>query len=337
MTGAFIKEKIPVIAGYIFVVISSVVFGCAIKIPYEYVIAVIIFMTAALLIVEIREYMVKNSFYRDFMKKLEMLDQKYLITEMVETPDFFEGQILCGALYETDKSMKEKINATEKNVTEFKEYIEMWIHEVKIPISSMMLMNYNKSMDLEKQKVQLARLNHYVEQILFYARADAPQKDYLLKKTNLETVVNKVVVDNKDMLIANRFRVEKDNLNYDVYTDSKWMEFMLGQIINNSIKYKTGEQGYLKFFVTEEKDVIRLTVEDHGIGIPESDVGRVFEKSFTGENGRRVKQSTGMGLFICKKLCDKLGHKISVKSVEHEYTRVSVEFGKNRFYEMGKE
>lgn len=334
MRKEFIREKYPVIAGYSAVVVCSVVLGFAIGIPYEYVTSVLFFMTAALLIVEAREYMIKKKFYEDFTGKLDQLDQKYLIAEMTDPPEFYEGQILCNALYDAGKCMKDKINEMEDSVCEFKEYLEMWIHEIKIPISGLMLMNYNKNTDIEKQKLQLARLNHYVEQILFYARADAPQKDYLLKKTSLEEVVNKAVVENKDLLIGNKFQILKENLQLIVNTDSKWLEFMVGQVINNSIKYKGMGEGYLKFSAREEKDIIWLMVEDHGIGIPESDIGRVFEKTFTGRNGRKVKQSTGMGLFICKKLCGKLGHKIMIESREKEYTRVSFGFGRNAYYEM---
>lgn len=334
MKKDFIKEKMPVIYGYMCVGFCMILLGIEMKISYEYVVFALFIITAVLVFVEVREYLMKRGFYKDFLGKINMLDQKYLITEMVENPVFYEGQILCDALYETGKAMQEKINDMESSVYEFKEYIEMWIHQVKIPISNMMLMNYNKNMDVEKQKLQLMRLYYYVEQILFYARADAPQKDYLLKKVNLETVVNKVVIENKDLLIGNRFQIEKENLGIEVYTDSKWLEFILGQIVNNSVKYKKEERGYLKFSGKKEENIIWLFIEDHGIGVEKSDIGRVFEKSFTGKNGRRVKEATGMGLFICKKLCDKMGHKISIKSEKGNYTRVGIGFGTNQYYDL---
>lgn len=187
---------------------------------------------------------------------------------------------------------------------------------------------------MEKQKLQLMKLYYYVEQILFYARADAPQKDYLLKKVSLESIVNKVMVENKDLLIGNRFQIEKENLGIEVYTDSKWLEFILGQIVNNSVKYKKADEGYLGFSGKEEKNIVWLFIEDHGIGVEKSDIGRVFEKSFTGKNGRRVKEATGMGLFICKKLCDKMGHRIFIESEKGEYTRVGIGFGRNKYYEL---
>ncbi len=334
MKRDFIKEKMPVIYGYICVIFCMILLGIEMKIPYEYVVFVWFIITVALVFAEVREYLIKWGFYRDFLHRINMLDQKYLISEMVETPAFYEGHILCDALYEIGKAMQEKINDMESSVSEFKEYIEMWIHEVKIPVSNMMLMNYNKNMDMEKQKLQLMKLYYYVEQILFYARADAPQKDYLLKKVSLESIVNKVMVENKDLLIGNRFQIEKENLGIEVYTDSKWLEFILGQIVNNSVKYKKADEGYLGFSGKEEKNIVWLFIEDHGIGVEKSDIGRVFEKSFTGKNGRRVKEATGMGLFICKKLCDKMGHRIFIESEKGEYTRVGIGFGRNKYYEL---
>ena len=119
-----------------------------------------------------------------------------------------------------------------------------------------------------------------------------------------------------------------------VLTDAKWMEFMLNQIVNNSIKYKdkTKAESYIKISTEEDKKCIVLEILDNGIGINASDLPRVFDKSFTGENGHEYSKATGMGLYIVKKLCDKLGHAITIESVKGEYTRVKITFYKNDFY-----
>ena len=119
-----------------------------------------------------------------------------------------------------------------------------------------------------------------------------------------------------------------------VLTDAKWMEFMLNQIVNNSIKYKdkTKAESYIKMSAAEDKKCVVLEILDNGIGINASDLPRVFDKSFTGENGREFSKATGMGLYIVKKLCDKLGHAITIESVKGEYTRVKITFYKNDFY-----
>ncbi len=328
----FVKDRMACYLVFTGVFLFCIGMGILFQANTEYLIMTGFVMLLGGAITEYWEYHRKNRFYRDLLRKLELLDQKFLITEMLEQPGFLEGKIFENALYEIDKSMKEQITQMENSVREFQEYIEMWIHEIKIPISSLMLMNYNRNIDFDKEKKQLAKLNHYVEQILFYSRTDASSKDYLLKKTCLQDVVNKVLLEQKDILIENRFRIEKEGLDCFVHTDSKWLEFMLGQVVNNSVKYKK-EQPYLKFTASKEENKILLTVEDHGIGIPVSDINRVFEKTFTGENGRKVQHSTGMGLFLCKKMCDKLGHELSIESKEKEYTKVCFRFGMNQYVE----
>ena len=117
-------------------------------------------------------------------------------------------------------------------------------------------------------------------------------------------------------------------------SDKKWLEFIINQIINNSIKYKKENESIIKIESSENKDKVILEIYDNGIGIPEKELKRVFDKSFTGTNGRDKVKSTGMGLYIIKKLCDKLGHNISIESKENEYTEVILEFGKNDVYKF---
>ena len=126
------------------------------------------------------------------------------------------------------------------------------------------------------------------------------------------------------------------DVQYKVLTDSKWLEFILGQIVNNSIKYRKDKGSYIKIEVLDTKDKTVLMVEDNGIGIKVSDLKQVFDKSFTGENGRCISSSTGMGLFIAKKMCERLGHKIYIQSVYGEYTKVFIEFIKNKYYDVLK-
>ena len=162
-------------------------------------------------------------------------------------------------------------------------------------------------------------------------RADVSDKDYLLKKVSLEEIINQVIVKNKDFLIGRRIKIKKENLEKTVVTDSKWMEFIINQILNNSIKYSK-DNPIISFYTMEDDESVILVTEDNGIGIEPSDLDRVFDKSFTGINGRTGRKSTGMGLYLCRKLCKKLGHVISVESSVGEYTKVMISFGKNEFY-----
>ena len=181
----------------------------------------------------------------------------------------------------------------------------------------------------------LDKLDNYIDQILYFVRSENAEKDYLIKEIELQKIIKDVALKNKDDLLENKVNLEVDIHNEKVLTDSKWLEFVLNQIINNSIKYKkNNNEPIIKISVKDEKDKVYLTIWDNGIGIPKNDIKRVFDKSFTGENGRIMAKSTGMGLYIVKKLCDKLGHKIIIESEIHKYTKITIIFYKNDFYKV---
>lgn len=339
--GAYLWNKKISVAGTFFIVICIYMMGFAFKADMQYQHALVFLIFLCGIVSFAFDYFRRKMFYDEMLALLSQMEEKYLIVEMIEKPGFPDGDVILDILYETNKSMKERINRMEISVTEFKEYLEMWIHEVKVPLSSLDLMNYNESTDLKGQKKQIDKLKQYVEQILFYARADAPEKDYLMKRCNLNKLVNNVVKEQKDLILGNKISIVKDGLDIDVISDSKWLEFMLGQIVNNAIKYlivKMEEdkdaKGSISFGVKRTEEMVILSIRDNGIGINERDLRRVFDKSFTGENGRKTTASTGMGLYICKKLCDKLGHVIEVESNEGEFTEVKISFGKDKYYEF---
>ncbi len=238
------------------------------------------------------------------------------------------------------------MNKIETQQMDFKNYIEMWIHEVKAPLASLTLMLEN--LKVEKAMYQLKRVEDDVEQVLYYARGENAEKDYMISKINLRDVVRKVGMKNMNDLLAGEVEFVANEVNGEVYTDAKWLEFILGQLVNNSIKYKKDEGAEIKIYVEDDKDGnahekgeaprdVTLVVEDNGIGISRSDLRQVFEKSFTGENGRVRAKSTGMGLFIAKNLCEKLGHKIEIESEKGKYTKVRITFPTNEFYEVVKD
>ncbi len=306
--------------------------GLALQINKSYILLVVFWELFVLIRYEISQFHKRHVFYQDLYRKLEELDKKYLLTEMIEEPGFFEGDLLCDVLYESHKSMNEHVGVSERSMWDFKEYVELWIHEIKLPISALSLMSYNENMDFKAYQRQVEKVSQHVERILYYVRADAPEKDFAMKKCSLDQMINTVLKEHKEVLIAEHFTIEKTGTDVSVVSDAKWVQFMLGQMIHNSVKYKRGEAGYLGFSVEEEERSVVLTVEDHGIGVAAGDVKRVFDKSFTGENGRKVAASTGMGLFICRKMCHKLGHEIWMESQEGAWTRVKVRFGKDDYY-----
>lgn len=281
------------------------------------------------------EYLNKKAFYQDFKKKLDSLDQKYLIIEMLQEPNFLEAKILMDSLYEIDKSMIEKINEYKNITQEFKEYVELWIHEVKLPVSSLTLIIHNhKNEENKKLLEQINRLDNYLEQILYYVRSENAEKDYLITKVNLSKVISNVALRNKDILLEKGIDFIVSDVDIEVLTDSKWLEFIINQIIDNSIKYSKEKKPFIKIVAKEEKNRIDLAIYDNGEGIKDEDLPRVFEKTYTGSNGRNNKNSTGMGLYLVKKLCYKLGHKVSIKSKQKEFTCVIISFAKDNYYQV---
>ena len=300
--------------------------------------ALIIMVMAVLLLfyvlIVLWDYNRKRPFYRQLKENLENLDKKNLAAEIISEPDFYEGQILHETIYEMGKSMTEQITKSEQSVSDFKEYVEMWVHEAKLPVAALLLKNFNSNSEESAQiRKQLLKLDAYTEQILYFTRAEVAEKDFLIKETILAKVFGSAAAKMREELQENQFDVRVSELNVSVMTDAKWMEFILIQLISNSIKYCAEERDRVLEAFAEEKDhQIYLHIRDNGIGIPESDLPRIFEKSFTGENGRRGEKSTGMGLYIAKNLCGKLGHGITAQSEQDVFTEFIITFSDNDFY-----
>lgn len=295
---------------------------------------VMIGMTFIFLFISIfvTDFVKKKIFYDRLWKKLNALDQKYLIGEVISSPSFLEGKILLDILYETNKSMLENIQKYQYSMNDFKEYLELLIHDMKIPLSSSLLSLHNHKGEVSKGVAEdLYRIENYVEQILYYARSETVEKDYFIRKESAEKLVKEVILRNKKTFICKKISIELHQLDLYIYTDPKWFTFILNQILSNSIKYIKKENGKIKIWAVENRNAIKLYIEDTGIGIEAKDLDRVFDKSFTGENGRLESEATGMGLYICKNLCTKLGHSISIASEKGKGTTVTLTFPKNSF------
>lgn len=294
------------------------------------------------------DYRRKASFYNELEKKIESLDQKYLVLDMIDEPGFYEGRLFVENLYEINKSMTERVRDYSNSVADYKDFVEMWVHEIKLPIASLTLMVHNMIADsskmddeemrdgyLKRVLGQLNRLDNYSELILYYIRSEYSQNDYQFAKNKLKSIVSATAMKNKDLILENDISLNIHDLDREVYTDNKWMEFIVNQIISNSIKYKRDIEGSeIEIYAEENEELITLHIRDNGIGIDKKDISRVFDKSFTGENGRKIAKSTGMGLYIVKGLIDKMGHKVTIESELMKYTDVMISFGKNDMYDV---
>ncbi len=333
----FIKDKIWLIVLLVLAVLSIEILLLAYQIlpiiRIYIALIIIIVVTIALSI----EFYKKKNFYNKLKEDLEDLTEKYLISEIINTPDFTEGKILKEVIQETGKSMLENVNIYKRNQEDYKEYIELWIHEIKIPIAtSKLIIENNKSKVTRSINEELDKIENYTEQALYYARSNDANKDYIITKTSLKEIVNTAILKNKTSLLSNKVTIElNENIDKEVYTDSKWATFILNQIIQNSIKYAKEEDKKIEIYSDEKKDKTILYIKDNGIGIKKGEITRVFDKGFTGENGRLIgKKSTGIGLYLCKKLCDKLGLGIELNSEIDVGTEVRIIFPKNSYMVM---
>lgn len=286
---------------------------------------IIVFITIPYIFIIMHDYQKKKKFYNNIKKTLNNLDQEYLITEIIKSPSFIEGELLCNYLYSIDKSMIENINNYKLISEEFIEYLELWCHEIKTPLATSKLIIENNQNKITKSiNEELEKIENYIEQVLYYSRSNSVEKDYLIKETSLREIVNKVIKRNKKDLLTKKIKLEID-VDYNVYSDSKWLEFILNQILTNSIKYQS-KKPKIEIKTIKNKDNVILTIKDNGIGIAKDELSKVFDKGFTGTNGRKKYNSTGIGLYLVKKLCQKLRHSISIESILNQETTVTIIF-----------
>lgn len=332
----FFKEKVITILLLLFGIITIEIFLMAYNVGMFIKIYIPLIIMGLYMISIIIEYFKRKKFYDNLLKILEELDEKYLITEIIKTPNFLEGQILKNSLEQIDKSMLENVNKYKYMTEDYKEYIELWIHEIKIPIAtSKMVIENNKNAITKSIDEELDKVENYIEQALFYARSNTVEKDYYIRKVVLKEIVNESIKKNKSSLIQEKISIDIHDLEIEVNTDNKWIVFILNQIIQNSIKYRKKENSVIEIYANQGKENVILYIKDNGIGIKQGEIIRVFEKGFTGTNGRLSnKKSTGIGLYLCKKLCNKLGIGIELNSVQNEGTEVKLVFPKDSYIEL---
>lgn len=279
------------------------------------------------------DYVQKNTYFKSTFSLLNHLDKRYLIGEIM--PDSFRIEDIKyrEIIRQSSKSVIEAIHGIENEQRDYQEYIESWVHEIKTPLTSIHLICTNhKDENTRKILMELSKVDHYVDTALFYAKSNQVHSDYLIKKCDLKEIILETIARNQQYLIQNQMKIDIDCETELVPCDKKWLEFILTQILLNAVKYKKGDTGTIVFSVQRNSDNTALVIQDFGIGIAGSDISRVFEKGFTGDNGRTavgMEKATGMGLYLCKKLCNNLGLAIDIQSVQNEYTKVCLTFPKS--------
>ncbi len=269
-------------------------------------------------------YLLRKSQMDALLRLTEQLEERYLLPEVMERPARADDQVFYRLLKLVGKAMLEQVSGAKREQAEYREYIEQWIHEIKTPITAMKLICENHRSNLSKDLLaELEQITHYTEQALFYARSEQPEKDYLVREIRLFDVVHQAIAENRYLLRQYSVQIVLTETDDSVYSDEKWLCFILDQLIVNAVKYRTGSPK-IRFYTEHGGNEVSLCIADNGMGITAGDLPRIFEKGFTGENGRSASQdATGIGLYLCKRLCDKLGIGLTAASDEETVFQLS--------------
>lgn len=343
----YIADNLNILLANLFAIVLTEYLLCVFSTSLEFNIFIIFINLSTFIVCFLHAYFRKARFYKKIHRGIDALDQKILVHELID-PITNEEKLLHQEISELNRYMIDQINQYKIKFEDFKEYLELWVHEVKLPISALRL-NLTQTKYKNNQLIlsEIDRLDDYVNQILYLVRSEHVEKDYQISESSLSEIIKRVALKNQSALINSRIDFQVENVDKIIETDPKWLEFILNQIIANSIKYRKKKSPQIKVYSEETSKVLVLHVYDNGIGIPTSDQSRVFQKAFTGQNGRPYdfdktkinlmadtsgSKSTGMGLYIVKKLIDKLGHRILISSTEYQYTDIMIVFAKNDYY-----
>lgn len=215
----------------------------------------------------------------------------------------------------------EQLSKADQTREDLVEYFTMWAHQIKTPIAGMrLLLQVSESSDREELQGELFRIEQYVDMVLVYLRLGAESTDLVIQKCDVSEVVKKAIKVFAGQFIRKKLSVQVDEVSGYVITDEKWFRFVVEQLISNAIKY-TDEGGVV---ISWKEDT--LCISDSGIGIAAEDLPRIFEKGYTGYNGRMDKKSTGIGLYLCYQTMEKLGGSIRVESEVGKGTRFYLKF-----------
>lgn len=257
---------------------------------------------------------------------MDGLDQKHLFSECAPRPQSLYERKLWDLARRAGRAMIGEVSNAQASQREYREYVESWVHEIKSPITAARLICRGTEGDTRRKlDRELAQIEAHVERALFYARAESPEKDFIIRPADLGEIVAQTVGQHRALLIHSGVRVETEGLERTVYTDEKWVAFLLGQLLQNAVRYR-GEDPLITLSARELGRQVELTVADNGMGIPDHELPRVFDRGFTGSNGRSRGGSTGMGLYLCRRLAGFLEIDLRLKSEEGRGTRVLLTF-----------
>ncbi len=299
-----------------------------------YVIEVSMLLFAIYLAVD---YIVKNRYYKKLkeISDLEGLDWVNSLPIAVSS----EQRIYNELLQKQYQVINKKLSEHQTKSIENREFITMWVHEIKTPIAVSKLIIEN-SLDHPSEEVlysigdEIDKIEDFVQMTLFYSRTDDFAKDYIINSIELKKIVNECIKRVFSSITNKNLNLQLKNLDLQIDSDKKWLGFIIKQILDNAVKYSPSN-GKISIYAESHQDERTLIIEDEGPGIKEEDIIRVFDKNFTGSNGRKYVTATGIGLYLSQKIARKLGHRITIASDSGKGTKLIIHFPHwNDFYDV---
>lgn len=264
--------------------------------------------------------------YRYYKKICESpAAMEHMLQKEGRSPEQIQTDLYLQKLYKVYQNEVQTLYASQ---TRHLQFMNQWVHQMKTPISVIQLLLQNPD-DLDKNSVseEIDRLKASLDTVLMNARLDTFEQDTQIEQVNLQSLASEIITENKRLFISRQvYPVIDVDEKFHAATDRKWMKFVLGQLITNAVKYTFEKEKKVYITASCHESHVQLSIRDEGIGIPATDMARVTKAFFTGENGRKTAESTGMGLYIAKEVCKRLGHELTIESAVGQGTTVSILF-----------
>lgn len=249
-----------------------------------------------------------------------------LLTENLPMPDEIEGEDYQAILKLLHREFQEMNTESQKLYAELVDYYAIWVHQIKTPIASMRLALQNEDTNVSRQLTNdLFRIEQYVEMVMTFLRLNSEQTDYVLREYDLDEIIRQAVRKFAGEFIGRNLKLIYDPLHKSVLTDEKWFSFVIEQVLSNALKYTPS--GSISITLENEN---RLCIHDSGIGIAKEDLPRIFDRGYTGYNGRIDKKASGIGLYLCKRICNRLGHEIEAESIVDQGTSIYITLSREK-------
>lgn len=323
----FLSDRLGKITGQLCCTVSAALFLLATGTSSGVIVLLLLFLLLISITTQAAEYLKCRRRLSELNVLMQGLDQKYLFSECAPPPRTVYEQKLFALMRCSGRAMIGAVSDAQASMQEYREYIESWVHEIKTPLTAAKLTCRHLEPDSRRKfSAELAQIEAHVERALYYARVKSPEQDCIIRQTALADIVSQAVGNHRTLLIQSQMKIETGDLDFTVYTDRKWAVFMLGQLLQNASRYRNNDSPSILLTATRCGRQVRLTVSDNGIGIPAHELPRVFDRGFTGSNGRTRGGSTGMGLYLCRKLAALLEIDLQISSEEQKGTAVTLTF-----------